>query len=244
MKSPKLRDSNSLPTQELYPINEFPEEIIRNIGKRLIYLKCVGRSDLSGDDWGDVFAEAIGAIHHHSPLGLTDVTLGNMAWSMKTIKVEKPHTTKAVMRLIIGRNSTDFSFKLENPRENPQLTGSMVLQIWNNRVNIAYKDHTSLRTSVLVRSKDLLSYSLFEEDTPRFVPNAYEWKINKNGNLEGFDVETGKKKFTWQPGGSQFTIHTHIPKNAYKFKIKEPPKLDLDETLNQINYSDDWVEIL
>ena len=148
------------------------------------------------------------------------------------------------MRLIIGRNSTDFSFKLENPRENPQLTGSMVLQIWNNRVNIAYKNHTSLRTSVLVRSKDLLSYSLFEEDTPRFVPNAYEWKINKNGNLEGFDVETGKKKFTWQPGGSQFTIHTHIPKNAYKFKIKEPPKLDLDETLNQINYFDDWVEIL
>lgn len=244
MKQPRLRDSNSSQTNELYTINDFPEEIIKRIGRQFVYLRCVGRNDLSGNDWGDVFAEAIGAKHLHSPLGLSDVTLGKMAWSMKTIKVEKPHTTKATIRLIIGRNSTDFSFKLANPREDPQKTGNMVLQIWNKRVNNAYESYTTLRTCVLVRSTDMLSFSLFEEDTRQFVPNAYRWELNENNNLVGIDIETGKKKFTWQPGGSQFTIHTHIPKNAFKFKIKEPPQLDMEETLKQIKYSDEWVEIL
>ena len=244
MKEPRLRDSRSSETNELYPINDFPEEVIRRIGRHFVYLKCVGRNDLSGNDWGDVFADAIGAKHLHSPLGLSDVTLGKMAWSMKTIKKDKPHTTKAGIRLIIGRNSTDFSYKLENPRKDPQKTGDYVLQIWNKRVLNAYERYTTLRTCVLIRSNDLTSFSLFEEDTRQFVPNAYRWELNKNDNLVGIDIETGKKTFAWQPSGPQFSIHTHIPKNAFKFKIKEPPQLDKEKTLRQINFSDEWVEIL
>ena len=115
MQHPKLRDSKKLHMNELYPINEFPLEVIRKIGKRFIYYKFVGRSDISGNDWADVFAEAIGGNHKNSSLGLTDVSYGKMAWSMKTIKIEKPHTTKATIRLITGRNSTDRSFDLEKP---------------------------------------------------------------------------------------------------------------------------------
>lgn len=244
MQHPKLRDSKKLQMNELYPINEFPLEVIRKIGKKFIYYKFVGRTDISGNDWADVFAEAIGVTHKNSSLGLTDVSYGKMAWSMKTIKVKKPHTTNATIRLITGRNSTDRSFDLEKPYEDPQKTGNMVLQIWNDRVNIAYEDYISLRTCVLIRDYDLSSFTLFEEDTPRFAPSAYKWTINKNKNLIGIDIETGKTKFTWQPGGSQFTIHTHIPKNALKFKIKQPPVLDFEETLKQIKYTDDWVELL
>lgn len=244
MKEPKLRDSKKLLTQELYPINEFPEEIIRIIGKELIYMKCVGIKDLSGDGWGDIFAKAIGATHLRSKLGLRDVILDQMAWSLKTIKVKNPHTTEAVISLISGRNSTYNSYSIENPTKNPQDTGDKVLKIWNQRIRIAYANFTSVRTAVLIRSEDMLEFSLLELDTPTFVPSAYRWEVNKNGNLEGFDIENDFKKFTWQPGGAQFTIHYHIPKNAFKFKIIDPPKLDVGETLSKIKYSDEWVEIL
>lgn len=115
MEHPKLRDSKRLLTHELYPINEIPENIVRAIGKKFIYMLCVGYKDITGDDWGNVFAE---------------------------------------------------------------------------------------------------------------------------------DIETGNTCFTWQPHGSQFTIHTRIPQNALKFKIKQPPKLSFEETIRQIGYTDDWVEIL
>ena len=67
---------------------------------------------------------------------------------------------------------------------------------------------------------------------------------NANGNRVGIDVDTEETCFTWQPHGSQFTIHTRVPQNAVKFRIKQPPKLDVEETLKQIKYSDEWVEIL
>ena len=119
-----------------------------------------------------------------------------------------------------------------------------MLNIWNERVNIAQDYYNPLRTSILVRSEDLLTFSLFEEENHRFVASNYRWEENKNGNLEGFSIESGEKCFTWQPHGSQFTIHTQFPANVVKFKIKQPPKLDVEETLRQINFSDDWVEIL
>lgn len=90
----------------------------------------------------------------------------------------------------------------------------------------------------------MLTYTLFEEESHRFVVNQYRWEENRNGNLIGVDMENGETRFTWQPRGSQFTIHTHVPKNAIKFRIKQPPILNKEDTLKQINYEDSWVEIL
>ena len=73
MEHPKLRDSKRLLTHEPYPLNEIPEKIITEIGKRLVYLLCIGRTDLTGNDWGKVFAEAIDGKHLQSPLGIADV---------------------------------------------------------------------------------------------------------------------------------------------------------------------------
>lgn len=244
MKHPRLRDSKRLLTHEPFPINEIPEEIIKEIGKRLVYMLCVGRKDLTGDDWGNIFAEAIGGTHLQSPVGIADVTFEKMAWSMKTVKIANPHRDEAPIRLISGRCSPDYSYGITDPHEDIQKTGRAVLNIWNERVNIAYDYYNPLRTSVLVRSNDLLTYSLFEEENHRYASNAFRWEENSNGNLVGFDIESGEQKFTWQPHGSQFTIHTRIPRNTIKFKIKQPPMLDIEETLRQIHYSDDWVEIL
>ncbi|MBQ0130425.1 MAG: hypothetical protein KBT57_11425 [bacterium] len=244
MEHPKLRDSKRLITHEPYPINEIPEEIIKKIGKKLVYLLCVGYKDLPGDEWGNVFAEAIGGTHLQSPVGIADVTFNKMAWSMKTVKAKNPHRSNASIRLISGRCSPDYSYGINNPHEDIEATGRAVLNIWNERVNIAQDYYNPLRTSILVRSEDLLTYTLFEEENHRFVASSYRWEENKNGNLIGVEIETNEPKFTWQPHGSQFTIHTHVPTNAVKFRIKQPPKLDIEETLKQIHFSDDWVQIL
>ncbi len=244
MEHPKLRDSKRLLTHELYPINEIPENVIRKLGRQLVYLLCIGRKDLTGDDWGNVFAEAIGGVHLQSPVGIADVVYDKMAWSMKTVKKDNPHSSNFSIRLISGRCSPDYSYGISDPHEDIQKTGRAVLNIWNERVNIAQDYYNPLRTSILVRSNDLLSYTLFEEENHRYAASNYSWEENKNGNLIGIDIDTGEIRFTWQPHGSQFTIHTKVPSNAVKFKIKQPPMLDVEKTLNQINYDDDWVEIL
>lgn len=244
MEHPKLRDSKRLLTLEPYPLNEIPEKIIKQIGKQLVYLLCIGRTDLTGNDWGNVFAEAIGGEHLQSPVGIADVVFSKMAWSMKTVKKENPHSENFSIRLISGRCSPDYSYGINDPHEDIQKTGRAVLNIWNERVNIAQDYYNPLRTSILVRSNDLLSYILFEEENHRYVASKYRWEENRNGNLIGINKETGETCFTWQPHGSQFTIHTKVPQNAVRFKIKKPPVLDMEETLKQINYDDNWVEIL
>ena len=79
-----------------------------------------------------------------------------------------------------------------------------------------------IRTSILVRSNDLRSYVLFEEDTERFRTTDFHWEVNSNGNLIGLDSQN-RQRFTWQPHGSQFTIHTIVPEEAVKFQVKIPP---------------------
>lgn len=205
---------------------------------------CIGRKDLTGDDWGNVFAKAIGGEHLQSPVGIADVVFDKIAWSMKTVKKENPHSSNFLIRLISGRCSPDYSYGITDPHEDIQKTGRAVLNIWNERVNIAQDYYNPLRTSILVCSNDLLSYTLFEEENHRYVASNYRWEENPNGNLIGIDCETGDTCFTWQPHGSQFTIHTKVPANAIKFKLKQPPTLNIEETLKQINYDDSWVEIL
>lgn len=244
MEHPKLRDSKRLLTHEPYPINEIPEEIIRKIGCRLVYMLCIGRSDLAGNDWGDIFAEVIGGEHFNSPVGVADVAVDKMAWSLKTVKHKKTFCNGISLRLISGRCSPDYSYGITDPHEDVQKTGRAVLNIWNERVNIAFDYYNTVRTIVLVRGEDMLSYSLFEQDIHRYPANLYSWKENRNGNLIGYEIETEKQRFTWQPHGSQLTIHTQLPSNAIKFRIKQPPILNIEDTLKQINYDDSWVEIL
>lgn len=244
MEHPKLRDSKRLMTREPYPLNEIPEEVIRKIGKKLVYLLCVGTKDLTGDEWGNVFAEAIGGCHLQSPVGIADVTFDRMAWSMKTVKKANPHAGNAAIRLISGRCSPDYSYGITDPHEDIEKTGRAVLNIWNERINIAQDYYHPLRTGILVRSHDLLTYTLFEEENHRYVASQYRWEENSNGNLIGIDNATDETCFTWQPHGSQFTIHTRVPQAAVRFRVKQPPRLDVEETLKQIRFEDDWVEII
>ena len=119
-----------------------------------------------------------------------------------------------------------------------------MLGIWNERVNIAADNYSQVRTIILVRSYDLQSFLLFEEETGRFRTTDYHWQVNKNGNLIGYD-EAGNRRFTWQPHGSQFTIHAAVPKEAKKFTIKIPPKrLNKDDVLKALQFDDSWITIV
>lgn len=216
--------------------------MIYEISKWVVYNFAVGKSDISGEDWGDIFAKAVDGEHLSSPVGLADVVLEGQAWSVKSVKHSKPHDCKKV-RVISGRNSPDYSYGIQNPHDDPQRTGTAVLGIWNERVNIALDKFDSLRTVIFIREANSLKFTLFELETHRFPTNEYVWRVNKNGNLEGFDKTTDEHRFTWQPHGSQFTIVYNVPASSLRFKVRRPHVLDFDKTMEQIGFNDSWITI-
>ena len=236
---PKLRDSKKLKAKELYPLGDISDEIIRFIGGEIIYMIHTGRTDLSGDDWGDIFSRAINGEHFKSPIGVADVAKDNMAWSMKTVKGNPQTATKA--RLISGRCSPDYSYNITDPHEDIQRTGTAVLNIWNERINLAYDNFNPVRVCVLIRSDDLSSFEIYEEHIERYRTSDVKWKENKQNNLEGY--VNGVHRFTWQPHGSQFTIISEIPKDAIKFKVRRPSLMNKEEVLRNLEVDESWIEI-
>lgn len=120
----------------------------------------------------------------------------------------------------------------------------MVLQIWNERVSAVRQIFKFVRTVVLVKSKDYKDYLIFEFDTIRYDPELYEFKWNKRGNLEGYEKESGLHKFTWQPGGSQFTIIEKIPQERLHISIKQPDQMDKATILKAVGFDKSWYEIV
>lgn len=221
-------------------MGELPYKVIYNISKWIAYNCFIGKSDIGGEDLGDFFAKAIEGEHLASPVGLADVVLEGQAWSVKTVKNSKPHTCKKI-RIISGRNSPNYSYKIQNPLDDLQMTGEAVLNIWNERVKIALDKYDSLRTIFFIREINRLEFTLFELETHRFPSNEYIWKANENNNLEGFDRTTGTHRFTWQPHGSQFTINYVVPASSTRFTVKRPPVIDIME---QIGFDETWITII
>jgi len=244
--TPRLRDAKHRTSKEPFQLNEIPDDVIHKIAGHLIYLISTGRNDISGDDWGDALAAAVDGQHLTAPLGIVDVVYNGMAWSTKTVKhIGKTGLFNAnKINLISGRCSPDYSYGITDPHLDIQKTGNAVLNIWNERVSIAQDQYSPIRTSVLVRSPDLLSYLIFEEENHRFITSHYEWRVNKNGNLQGFVKGSDLHMFTWQPHGSQFTIHTQIPASARKFQIKQPTIISKAAMLSSIGFDHSWVNIL
>lgn len=242
MKQPRLRDSHNL-ISELYPINKVPVEIINKIGADIVYMLYTGRTDMSGNDWGEIFAKAINGNHFGSPIGIADVAKNETAWSMKTVKASNPFNVRSI-RFISGRCSPDYSFGIEDPHEDIQKTGEAVLSIWNSRVDIAVSHYARVRESILVRNNDMTEFTLFEEYLEHYNISDFNWVENNNSNLEGINKYSGIKQFVWQPHGSQFTIISAVPDNAVRFKIRKPKLLPQDEALKSIGFDSSWIEII
>lgn len=200
--------------------------------------------DLTGDDVGTIFADALnGGDHLASPLGVADVLWNGCAWSVKTVKYSRPFEARKV-RLISGRCSPDYSLGIENPHSNPQDTGRAVLAIWNARVNEALNQHDDLRRFVLIRNMEAREFVAFEEENRRFVPNNFRWSFNQRRNLEGHELATGEHRFTWQPHGSQFTIIRPVPGSARRFSIAESIRtISVEAVMKHVDFKPSWIEI-
>lgn len=203
----------------------------------------MGRKDVSGDDWGDIFAAAVNGVHFGKNEGVVDIALGSTAWSAKTVKLSNPVSMNRV-RLISGRNDPIFSFGNRDFFSDVQETGAPVLRIWNSRVEEATQQYSHLRTIVLIRDMDRLQFKIFEQQTVEFDPADYVWRLNKRNNFEGRSVQGDAHAFTWQPHGSQFTIIRQVSGSARSFQVRKPNALDVEVVLRNVGYSSDWVEYL
>ncbi|MCB0879409.1 MAG: hypothetical protein KDC46_10595 [Thermoleophilia bacterium] len=239
---PKLRSADKIPPP--YKLGAFPRGFTTRVGGRLIALFATQSSpSVTGDQWEEIFAHAIGATWKPSNIGLDDIVLSNCCWGAKTVKGAT--APGARIRLISGRNSPAFSYGTNDVKAMaPGDVGRQVLKIWNARVDSVRARFAHVRVVVLVKSKEHNQFAVFEHETLRFDPDLYRWSWNRRGNLEGHHGETGEHRFTWQPHGSQFTIIERIPENAVVFRIQEPPKLDPDSILLGIGFSDQWVQVV
>lgn len=240
-KKPRLRGASKR-RKEPYPLGEIPDTVIIGIGKQIVHRLAIGHKDITGDDFGEIFAGAIEGEHRNSPLGVADVVSNGCAWSVKTVKATNPFTSKNI-RIISGRNSPDYSLGISDPRKDVGATGRAVLSIWNERVNEAMGSHDQLRVVVFIRNMATREFVLFEQEAQRYIADDYDWEINRHGNFEGQNKTTKDRMFTWQPHGAQFTIHRRVPATARKFRIvPEVPIVKAEHILRLARYSDDWIK--
>lgn len=243
MQKPRLKDNRKDLPYEPYPLGQIPNQVVYNIGKWLVYNYSVGKTDIDGEDWGDIFAKSIGGDHQNRPIGLADVILGNAAWSVKSVKNSDPFSCRKA-RVISGRCSIDYSYEITDPRTDPDYSGKAIIGIWNERVKVAKSSYEPLRSVLLVRNPEKLEYVLYEHELHQYNVYDYKWSINKNQNLEGHDINTKKHVFTWQPHGAQLTIIYDISHAAKRFKLRKPGVFDFEETMKIIGFDESWIDVV
>ena len=227
-----------------WPLGALPHSVITEIGKYLVHRLAIGHTDITGDDFGSIFAQAIDGEHKSSPLGIADVILEGNAWSVKTIKSKNPFKVSKA-RFISGRNSPDYSLGIENVHKNVEATGKAVLRIWNSRINEALGEYDDLRIVHFIRNLETKEFVIFEESAEKFIVENYEWNKNKHGNFQGHHKQTGVHKFTWQSHGAQFTIIKIIPSCAIKFIINgNPSVMEVEHILRLARFKPTWIEII
>jgi hypothetical protein len=242
---PKLRTADKIFAP--YKLNQFPHDFPIKVAREIVFILATkGIASIEGPEWERIFATSIGAQWDPSNIGLDDVVLGNTAWGAKTVKSSvKDFRNLKKIRLISGRNSPVFSYgDTVDISHDPNKVGEKVLEIWNDRVISVRSRFENLRTVVLIKSDDLSQVAVYEFDTILYVPSTFRFIWNKNNNLEGFSKATGLKTFTWQPHGSQFTIHEHIPDDVLIMRIKSPETVDKDTIIKATGFDASWVTIV
>ena len=141
----RLRDSRVGSSNYPYPwvLGDIPDDVLVKIGARFVHVFASGYTDISGNQFAQIFADTADGKHLQSPLGIADVVVKNVAWSVKTVKNGKPFQASTV-RLISGRNSPDYSLGISDPRRDAARTGDAVLAIWNARVSQATTQYHDL----------------------------------------------------------------------------------------------------
>lgn len=241
-KRPKLRRIQKY--NPPYLLNRFPPAFALSLGKEIVYLLASkGKPVLEGSDWEEIFANCIDASWKPSNVGLDDVVKHQCAWGAKTVKSNNPKSQRFV-RLISGRNLPAYSFSQGKILgADPNKIGSMVLDIWNDRVNEVQKNFNELRTIVLVKANDLTNMVVFEIPTLAYDNSDLFWEWNDNNNLIDREKKNKFHKFTWQPHGSQFTIIEEVPQKSLFIQVRKPNTLNKDLVLDTVGFDESWITV-
>ncbi len=238
MPQPRLRDGYQ--KKEPYPLNEIPTDVVEGFCRHFVYYLATGRKNLSGNEWSSIFAQVIQGTDFASPLGVADVDWEECCWSQKTIQHTQPFKASTV-RLIVGRNSPTYSFDINDPKADISETGNAVLSIYNQRIHQARSTYRDTRLGVLVRNMSTLEYCYFERVLTPFSVTDFNWRLNRNQNLEGFFGD--QHRFTWQPHGSQLTLLETVPESATRFRLNQrPASLSMESVLQDLQYEPGWIE--
>ena len=246
-RQPRLKGSSGA-HQGPWPVGAVPDKVLYVLGREIVHWRATGNADLTGDKFGDMFAEAVGGEHFAKPLGLGDVVNNGTAWSLKTVKKRNIRNSK-IERFISGRNSPDFSLGITDPRKDSEATGRAVLAVWNKRLNDSLDEFNELRLACLIRDYELRDFCLFEQPLTLFPTGDYTWRFEAlmkgaNKNLQGYEKATGEHCFTWQPHGGQFTVKRVVPGSAKYFRIvKNVPLHAKESILKWIGYRSNWIEL-
>lgn len=242
-QTPKLRTVGNV--KEPYPLGEFPKNFAHIVAGELSAAIALGCLDVEGKEWEQIFAKAIGAEWQPSVVGLDDILVRELsaAWGAKTVKNTNPFKAKKI-RLISGRNSPTYSYNVSDIKSMPpEELGALVIEIWNERVAALYQKYKTLRTVVLMKGPNLNQITIFEKNTIRYNSAEYTWGWNKNNNLVAMDIN-GEIKFTWQPHGSQFTIHENVPDYALNIEIVPPKTISTQSILEAIGFNEQSYRIV
>ena len=210
-------------------IKAFSEEIICNI--------YCDRGDITGDDWEKIFAACIDVPWERSRSFYDVVDHTSLtAWSAKTIG----YKNSKFVRLISGRNSPLQTFKQQiNPtKDDPAEVGSVILQIWNDRVLGVKEKFERFKTIVLLRYDNLTEFRIFYYDTETYDHKNYKWHWTSSNNLHAFN-SNNQMAFLWQPKGSQFTIMKEVPNKTQYISVNNPGSISRSKVLETVKFSDE-----
>jgi len=175
---PPVKTKDGILKREPYPLNQFPPDVIQSIAKRIVHLKAIGQSDISGNQFNRIFCDSINGKPLTQPFGIVDASWNECGWSVKTVLNNKPFT-ETRLRLISGRNSPKYSSGITDPLHDIQATGRSVLEIYNHRINTASSRHKDIRMLAFLRNMKTNQFTLFERPISPFPTNNYIWRSNE-----------------------------------------------------------------
>ena len=233
----KLRGGSR--SSQVHRVNQLPDDIVRSLAAGVLAESLFHGITLSGEAFERAWARAVGGKIETSPATLVDVRVGETAWSCKTTQHKKLSGT---VRVIVGR--CDPRYSMGEEYIGASAIGRAVLQIYNERVDVAQEGCRSLRTVVLLRDEQNKRYGIYERSLSHVEDSDYEWGYNDRGNLEGKSLITGEHEWTWQPGGAQLTLLDQVPSSFVVFSVLgDIPRMGIDDVLAQIGYRDSWITI-
>ena len=245
MRSIRLR--RGLARGVAHPLNQLSRSTVNDLGRELAVFKLRGAPDLTGASFQTAWANALSGKSCAGSEGLDDVSLNGTGWSCKTVHIKNPLTSRAKVRLVVGRCSPEYSAGSTAGTALPEVTGEIVLSIFNARIANAISKYGDMRLVWCRRNFESMEFVVVEERLAEVVVGDYIWSKAKTGTLQGVHRGSGFKEWVWQPHGGQLSRLRPVPSGAARFRVNigvPVPLVPRDEILRRAGWDPSWVDLL